>query len=199
MATRLIALWIVLTSHACALPPSARVDMPGTSVRSTDVFLRLYVSPATPASWGTGTLTVVGVHGGPAFVTTSMAELASLSTFGFDVAWFHQRGVPPSSAPVAGGYSLDEIAGDVVNVTRAVASHAPRVLVAFSWGALPAVVAAAASSSSFDGLVLVSPTPPTWVANAAVGPLAGRGESPDCRDRGDAFRSARRPADVARA
>jgi hypothetical protein len=29
--------------------------------------------------------------------------------------------------------------------------------------------------------------------------LAGRGESPDCRDRGDAFRSARRPADVARA
>jgi pimeloyl-ACP methyl ester carboxylesterase len=162
---------MVLMSHACGRLPRASADMPGPSVESADVFLRLYVAPATPTKWGTGTLTIVGVHGGPAFVTTSMAQLESLSTFGFDVAWFHQRGVPPSSAPVSGEYSLDALAGDVERVTHAVASHAPRVLVAFSWGALPAVAAVAASPSSFDGLVLVSPTPPTWTANAAVGPL----------------------------
>jgi hypothetical protein len=69
----------------------------------------------------------------------------------------------------------------------------------------------AAPSIDANAYVLDASLPPAGTTTLLLNPwvelllpdyfdaLAGRGESPDCRDRGDAFRSARRPAEVARA
>jgi pimeloyl-ACP methyl ester carboxylesterase len=47
------------------------------------------------------------------------------------------------------------------------------VLVAFSWGALPAIAAVQLDPTAFDGLVLVSPAPPTWRASKEIQPAIG--------------------------
>jgi pimeloyl-ACP methyl ester carboxylesterase len=155
---------------ACPARTRPVAEQLGTTIESPDVSLRLFAAPATPGNWGTGALTIIGVHGGPAIVTTSMAQLASLAGVGFDVVWFHQRGVPPSSPSASRDYGLPAYAEDIVHVTHAAGGSAPRVLVAFSWGALPAIAAVQLDPTAFDGLVLVSPAPPTWRADKETQP-----------------------------
>jgi pimeloyl-ACP methyl ester carboxylesterase len=160
-----VHLCLTLASPACTRPVA---DQLTTTVQTPDVSLQLFSAAATAGNWGTGALTIIGVHGGPAIVTTSMTQLASLAGVGFDVVWFHQRGVPPSSPSASGDYGLPAYAADIVHVTQAVGRSAPRVLIAFSWGALPAIAAVQSDPTAFDGLVLVSPAPPTWRANTEI-------------------------------
>jgi len=52
-------------------------------------------------------------------------------------------------------------------VLRASRADAPLVVVAFSWGAIPTVIALADAPGLADGIVLVNPSPPTlesWIA-----------------------------------
>lgn len=108
---------------------------------------------------------IVGVHGGPAIVTEFFSEIELLTRHDFAVWWYLQRGVPPSSSPATqDGYQIRALAEDL----EAVASRAARahgglgvIVVAVSWGAIPAVVAASRRNSAITGLVLVNGAPAT--------------------------------------
>lgn len=112
---------------------------------------------------------IVGVHGGPGMVTRHFAELGVLTDHGLAVWWYLQRGVAPSSPPPDGtSYDLrflaDDLAAVVAEATRTPGSVRDRgiVIVAFSWGAVPAVVAASRRNPAIAGLILVNPAPVSW-------------------------------------
>jgi hypothetical protein len=123
----------------------------------------------------------------------------SLWTLSFDGDGFTDR-----ATSVAFGDGGDVLVGGetaTVNGSRPIIiriSEAGALVHSFMWDV--------ETSTGVEGLVadggdtfVVSNNGGSGVDIARFDALAGRGESPDCRDRGDAFRSARRPAEVARA
>src|SRR5262249_7853218 len=82
---------------------------------------------------------MLAIHGGPGLFTKGFeTEIASLTSLGVDVAWFPQRGLAPSTAPASRDYSLRAHADDIAAVARALDDRP--IVIAFSWGALAAIV-----------------------------------------------------------
>lgn len=123
-----------------------------TSVTLSKVTLECFVA-------GEGDRCAILLHGFPDDAGSMRGLMERLVPLGYRCCAPYLRGYGPSGQSPDGCYRIEELAGDIIELARAMADR-PVTLIGHDWGAVIAYIAATYGAESFDRLVTMAVPPP---------------------------------------